>query len=348
MVRKGSSVRVRQRALLDFHVAMRATPDGMPADDHGRVAGYDAQFAAVARPGGGAARGPPIATARPGAMTRQVGDEAEVEVDALLHKLRTDGEATATQLDHVRRALDVYDELGVVRAGRALPLHEACACAAQCWEPFGSADRPDAGHAGVSVPFVGWDYEAFRICVVGINLHDYGGLGANWWVCRGHMFDRLGKGKRSHFAYGTGAYLAALRASLDGKAAVRDRPTTEAAADGWRAAAFVEAVKCAPRRNTSKPSAAMWSNCPPLFLVRELELLAPRVLLVLGRTDVTRRVTRLLDAAVVDSRPSFERARGQVAGRAAEIVCCNHPARGGWPPSFASLTDSLAQCSIQA
>jgi hypothetical protein len=277
---------------------------------------------------------------------RQAGDEAEVEVGALLNKLRTDGEATKHQLDHVRDAIGLYSELGVLSDGRALPLHRACRCAEQCWAQFGPGDRPDAQDAGVSVPFVGWDYEEFRICVVGINLHDYGGLGANWWVCRGHIFDRLGAGKRSHFAYGTGSYLAALRASLGTEEPIPRAPTTEAAADGWRAASFVEAVKCAPRRDTSKPSQEMWSNCPPLFLVRELALLAPRVVLVLGRTDVRNRVTGLLEAEPVDKRPSFERARGQIAGQTIDIMCCNHPARGGWGSSFTSLSDSLTAFPI--
>ncbi len=178
--------------------------------------------------------------------------------------------------------------------------------------PSGMANRRGSGHAqapsptpiqhlkrqraGVSVPFLGADYDVFRICAVGMNHHDFGGLGANWWVCRGHIHDRLERGKRHSFAHGAGSYLSAIRASAVGAEPAEDIPSAQAAADGWRAASFVEAVKCSPHPKTSSPTRAMWHNCPPLFLREELRLLAPRVTLVLGRTHNAQHVVHTLDA----------------------------------------------------
>ncbi|MGI8805440.1 MAG: hypothetical protein ACR2IN_07085 [Thermoleophilaceae bacterium] len=92
-----------------------------------------------------------------------------------------------------------------------------------------------------------------------INFHDYGGLGAQWWIRRGSN-DRLRQGKRKLFDYRAGSYLALAHASLDGEL-LEEAPDPTLVADAWDRSAFLEAVKCAPRSGVSEPTDAMRRNC---------------------------------------------------------------------------------------
>jgi hypothetical protein len=183
-----------------------------------------------------------------------------------------------------------------------------------------------------------------KICVIAINHHNFGGLGANWWMARGHIHERLGRGRRHPFALGIGSYVAAVKASITGRP-IPARPTPAEAADGWETAAFVEAVKCAPWEKVSEPTAAMWRNCPPRFLVPELELLAPRVVIVAGRGPGQGVIA---DALAVDTRrahgQSFERCRGRLEGQPIDVLFCNHPGRPvNFTPSYRALHESPHQ-----
>lgn len=270
-----------------------------------------------------------------------IGPEADVEVGSLRAKLEVDGEARPQELQYVDAALALYARERVIRSGRALRLDQACRNAAFCWDPLPDGARPPCQEAGVSVPFVGRDFESHRICTIGINHHNFGGLGANWWVCRGHIYSRLSNGSRSHFAYGSGSYLSAIRAALTGATPSPVPPQPEECVAGWHASAFVEAVKCSPVPDVSRPSDAMWRNCPPLYLKAELALLQPAVVLVLGRTAAVERVGSVLGAQQIEEAPSFERLRGSIAGRPVDVFCCNHPSRPAWRDSYAPLVASL-------
>lgn len=56
----------------------------------------------------------------------------------------------------------------------------------------------------------------------------------------------------------------------------------------WEDCAYLQRIKCAPGAERSKPTEAMIWNCPPFLAMPELEILKPRVVLHLGRTDLRR------------------------------------------------------------
>jgi hypothetical protein len=169
------------------------------------------------------------------------------------------------------------------------------------------------------------DWPAFvehRIAVVAINFNFYGGLGAQQWVRRGDIHERLGRGKRSLFPYRVGQYLAALLASQRGEAVtVNDDPA--AGADGFESCAFIQAVQCSPRPEVGRPSDAMWSNCPPRYLLAQLELLEPRLVMAVGR-PTWPWVRDLCGVQVREYRPSLWRG----SSNAVEAVFVNHPSHG--------------------
>jgi hypothetical protein len=231
-----------------------------------------------------------------------------------------------------------------------LPLDSNCPVCADCWAPFSSDQRPEWGEAAVSVPWVGPRYFDRRVCAVAINQNAYGGLGGLWWIINGALID-FDQGKRHHrdFQLHTGEYIASIHASLDGTAPARadGAPALAVAADAWRSCAFLEAVKCAPIGDRSKPSAEMWSNCPPRYLRAELEILEPNVLLVIGH-DTWETIKSILPITGTDWGESFWRARSWLVDRPVDVFFVNHPAYGHWRHSLPSLLASLERQPIGA
>jgi hypothetical protein len=125
-------------------------------------------------------------------MPHDAFDPDEHSAQGLLGKLaQEDVGAGCWELDLTQRLLSMYEARGLLRDGRARPLYEACDACAECWA--GDVPRPPAWRAEVSVPWIGSGYRESGICAIAINLNKYGPLGANWWIVRGHIHDRLGK-----------------------------------------------------------------------------------------------------------------------------------------------------------
>jgi hypothetical protein len=266
-------------------------------------------------------------------------DPEEHSVEGLLGKLaQEDVAAGSWEIGLVQRLLSLYEARGLIVDGRAAPLYEVCDACAECWA--GEIPRPLAWESEIAVPWIGSGYRRSRVCAIAINLNKYGPLGANWWIVRGHIHDRLGKGSRRTFEFRVGQYLAAIRASQERRAIIGEIEPAMAA-QGWEECAFFEAVKCSPESGVSSPTAAMWGNCPPRYLLHELEILRPRVVVAIG-VPVGEWVRRLLgvDKLHVD-RPGLRRGRGLLVGEEVDVICLNHPSFGNWKPSREALLTTL-------
>jgi len=258
----------------------------------------------------------------------------------LLRKLEREAGATPGQLALVDRCCRAYEQAGVIEDDLAHPLHDACPAKDHCWEAFPATARPEQGEAEISVPWIGPGYKDHRLCAVAINQNEYGGLGAHWWIVGGRLED-LDRGTKPDFHYPVGRYMAAVLASLDGIPVLsNDELDTGAAADAWRRCCFTEAIKCSPLGERSRPSDAMWHNCPSRFLLAELAILQPRTLIVVGRDtgDALRQLFRWEDTTY---GPSFSRARALFGSVRVEGFFLNHPAYGHWRRSLESLQTSL-------
>lgn len=143
-------------------------------------------------------------------------------------------------------------------------------------------------------------------------------------------------------------YAAHVDARLDGRhldPAERVEPGALAAV--WDSCAFLEIVKCSPAGNRSWPSDAMLETCPSFLLRSELEVLRPRVVILLGRGKRTRDVVRpMLDVTWGESPGSFERDTFTLAdGAEATLLSVNHPSTSNrihWQKSLNQLAASLA------
>jgi hypothetical protein len=263
----------------------------------------------------------------------------------LLEKLRgPDVGAPEHSVALVARLCDAYADHGLFDGDIARPLDCDCPAAEACWADVPDKARPLREMASISVPWLGPRYRPGGIAAVGINQNDYGGLGALWWIRRGANAN-LRSGKRKNFDIGAGSYLALAHASRAGQPLEADvRP--EQAADAWDASAFLEAIKCAPRWASSKPTDAMWQNCPHRYLLDELTLIAPGALVVIGRT-VGPAVTSLLEIEVSERETEFWRGWGSLNGRPLDVLCCDHPSHRRWIDSLPRLRSSLERRPIE-
>lgn len=266
-------------------------------------------------------------------------DPEEHSAPGLLGKLvQEDVGAGPWETELTRRLLSMYEARGLLRDGRALPLYEACDACAGCWA--GEVARPPAWRAEIAVPWIGSGYRRSAVCAIAINMNKYGPLGANWWIVRGHIHDRLGKGSRRNFEFRVGQYLAAIRASQDGRP-IEGEIVPALAARGWEDCAFFEAIKCSPESGVSAPTEAMWQNCPPRYLLDELEILRPRVVVAIGVRvgEWARRLLAVQELAV--DLPGLRRGQGRLADGEVDVICLNHPSFGNCKPSREALLATL-------
>lgn len=259
---------------------------------------------------------------------------------------------TPEQLHAVSALLELYADRGLLPLDRDEPLYDVCPNRESCWH---GAARPPAEQAGIAVPWVGTEYEEWRICVVGLNFDNYGGLAAHWRVCDSHiraMKDgKPGKNGR-FFAAGAMSYARAVELSMSRSLASGwEGAPPQALAGSWDRCAFLQAVKCAPVGNRSRPTSVMCCKCPHFLLGDEIEILAPRVVILLGRSQLRDVVRPMLAVTWGESPGSFERDSFELrSGNIAELLSCNHPSshRNNWRASLSRLVASLRATPVAA
>jgi len=177
-----------------------------------------------------------------------------------------------------------------------LPLHKACPSSELCWQGREKDDKELDKYNGIHLPFIGPYYcnSPFRLAALGQNYHGYGGL-----LSAHHLFidliNRLQKGYKTMHKGSTLFHRLAVYATLMirsdwriegedvfmGESRLVD--SFEALADSLNHIVFLNAIKCSPHWERSEPTHPMFDNCPKKFLVKELEILSPKILLVLGK-----------------------------------------------------------------
>lgn len=254
-------------------------------------------------------------------------------------------------LSTLRELLDLYARRGLLPNGADWPLYDVCPRREPCWGGRDELRPTQRARAGIAAPWLGTDYFRDRICVVGMNFHDWGGLDGHWVICNAHIeAQRAGmRGKDGRpFAYGAMAYANVLRAGVEGE--VPDdwrRPKPEALAEVWQSVAFLEAVKCSPGVPRSSPFPEMFRQCPPLLLRDELRILKPRVVLLLGRPQPRDTVRPILDVRWGEHRGAIERDSFALGDARCELFSCNHPSSPRWWHSLDDLEQSIRATPIK-
>lgn len=191
--------------------------------------------------------------------------------------------------DFDRELLQHYVAAGLHDGKRATAVADACKCAALCWAGEPDERRPARGHKNSEAyrPWIGRDYEATRMIVVGENLYDHGGWTAAQDLVK-LAIEALGRGER-RMNFGDVSYKGTLFYS---RAAEYARRWLEALGhvlpveQVFDHIAFTNHVKCSPRSDKthgrSRPNDVMWSKCGRHVLAEELRILGARRVLLVG------------------------------------------------------------------
>jgi hypothetical protein len=187
------------------------------------------------------------------------------------------------------------DDLTSVHLPTECPKH------AICWKGA-EARAPSDKAAELSAPWIGSHYGMGRLVVVLENLRDFGGWdlrdtdatkGMRYLGCRARENFAVGrkvlfKGKKNggtRVWYQIASYAATWLATAGflAKSWSKEEGVPKAAlAEAFDWIAIVQHVKCSPLENRSNASDAMWGQCGAYVLKGELEVLAPKRLIVAG------------------------------------------------------------------
>jgi hypothetical protein len=188
----------------------------------------------------------------------------------------------------------LYQTLGLVTStANGLPLHLHCEYRESCWRDNLHRTPPaDKEWAQIYLPWIGSKYEQERILVVGENMNECGGLSAARDLMKQARCEIL-KGK--HRVFGSGSYRGSMlwyNLGYYSLSLLRDRDefelsgqidvSNEMVAGAYDLVAFTNHVKCSPIGEKSEPTPEMWNKCGIHILSREISILAPRVILLLG------------------------------------------------------------------
>jgi len=160
----------------------------------------------------------------------------------------------------------------------------------KCWTL--SSQRHSNYH--IYHPYIGSKYHQERIMVIGINMNDYGGSDAATYLANKAQKE-IQAGKIMTFANKSGyrgsllwhrllSYAAIL---LQTKGAIpinsdKKHPTKEDLSNAFPYIAFTNSIKCSPKKNNSTPSKGMRENCPDYILKKEIGILRPKTIIILG------------------------------------------------------------------
>ncbi len=252
----------------------------------------------------------------------------------------------------------IYEAAGVIVNDEPLALHRCCPSAPDCWAreqaqlPRVFPATNELGEsASILWPWVGERYKPAGVCMVSLNINNAEKKDDGWWTIGVEyaiaetaikVLEQGGyRPHRSWFAYRSMATALAVLVSLDGHDPV-EQPTPQEAAAAYERVARVQAIKCSPTHNRSQPTKAMQVNCPERFARRELELLAPGVLIALGG-DAKAAIGLLGEASWSEHRDQFHRGKIALAQSESDVLALPHPTSRGrlWATGQRELVASL-------
>jgi Uracil DNA glycosylase superfamily len=243
------------------------------------------------------------------------------------------------------KLITLYREGGLLPEDRDEALFCCCPHRNECWQ--GASEAKDSRNSGIALPWIGKGYFDSGVVILGINFDNFGGLAGHYHVCESHIEEMKG-GKRGKdgraFARGAMQYLRIVLVSLSGEDLPTDSAdvTNQQLAPFWEDCAYLQRIKCAPGADRSKPTESMIRNCPPFLAMPELEILKPRVVLHLGRTDLRREWIVREGGYGEEQGPHMERDTATISGRAVELISLNHPSTSRAGNIAASLEQLIA------
>ncbi len=242
----------------------------------------------------------------------------------------------------------LYERLGFLdRTGLPFPLHVACSMRVHCWRGAeGRYPDPASTTSHIARPWVGALYSRLRLLVLGINLYEYGGYTALSDLVTGARKQLVTGRRRVNFDdpnyigslvwHRVAAYalvLAERHGVAAPKWATNGWPPPADICAAFDLLAFANQIKCSPMRSVSAPTQGMWSNCADHVLTKELSILRPSKVLLLGVGENLRHFASTFGPAGGLAWKSIGRVQRSSYldqhGQSVELFGVPHPSRGG-------------------
>ena len=265
---------------------------------------------------------------------------------------RAGGRSTASQVNLVSEFARKWQDhpSGVLPDGTNVHLWKCCTHSAECWSRLDGPEFRSTDRGGITLPWVGPDYEKSRVALMGLNLVKSGGLldeiSITASTIEAFAAGRMKVWDHTWFQYRSTAMLAAVLAALDGRPFEdgSDPPAPETLIESLLRTARIQAVKCSPwGEGSSPPTPEMKRLCPKALMPTDLEILKPRVLLVVHK-DARGALWQLTGGKVNrwHDQPGLTVGTATLGSEPFTVIGVTHPsARGSWRKSWNLLITHL-------
>ncbi len=240
-------------------------------------------------------------------------------------------------------------------------LRRCCDNAKCCWLP-NSDERLIIvrGQGYITYPYIGKNYRTGGMVVIAINHRDNHGyfnkLEGSLITSKDHRYvcseiNKHDDDKVWYFYNHVAKYVEAL---MFGNV-IGDEDEWDSYKEVFHKIALVQAIKCNPRgsnRPQEQPTTKMWNNCPQHILYKELEILKPGNILVLGKTNhpkVLQSLTKLKYYQIgkpIKRRSVFRYSYFKKPDKTITVYVANHPSHTGGK-SIQSICKDLVQIRLE-
>lgn len=253
--------------------------------------------------------------------------------------------------------ISLYKKKGLINSnGESISICDECELSQECYS--GAEDRKPNLHneewSHISLPWIGRNYDEYKILVLGINPNEDGGIDQLSKLIE-YSKDAMAKGKtKLNFGYvyddgrkysGTflwhrmAAYTKAIKigeshkeeslSKLEGLIS-QEVFSPENVYREFDSIAYLNHIKCSPLNERSTPTSAMWKNCGKHLLSKELKILKPKWLIVLGSGDNIYRLNEnILGSSELNKIGSISYLKTREFGCDTNIIALPHPAAPG-------------------
>ncbi len=220
-------------------------------------------------------------------------------------------------------------------------LRENCKLKKGCWKRL-KEKRNSNYH--LYPPYIGKKYDQEKIMVVGINMNDFGNT-QNRNDAVGYLAEKaleeIRNGKKKTFINTEKGYRGSLlwhrllsfsAILLQTKGVLSSNqnakyPTKENLSEAYDYISVTNSIKCSPNKQNSEPSKGMWRNCPDFILKKEISILKPKFLLVLGDENYSF-VKKVFSLNNISREGEVRLSKFNNDGETVIVIAIAHPASG--------------------
>ncbi|WP_169313422.1 hypothetical protein [Treponema primitia] len=260
----------------------------------------------------------------------------------------------ATQIRDKLKSL--YTDLSLMKNDQDLVLYKNCKCKDDCWKGH-PVNSKNPENNKITLPYIGKSYIKSGLVCVGLNQHDDGGLDSHYNIIGdkkdgvikilkdGGKVDKNGSLLWHRTAVYANIILKKIKCKNNNILSVNDEVLEDdkkALSGIFNDIIYMEAIKCSPKVDRSKPFPAMKWQCIPNIFVEELKIIKPKIILLLSKGTSTV-LRQCLKNEVAEEEKSKQRHMSRYKmdfnGKTVQVFAVPHPARYNSKDLYSELID---------